>query len=549
MVVVQVIFLLVTRLRLGLTMFSFLILTALLLCSSLALTIPERQLPSGYAPRTAPCPRTPLVRPATGISAQETAYRHRRNAKAQPALKRWLAKTNPAFNTSKVPTVALTTSGGGYRSLLCGAGVIKGLDARDSNIGTSGLYQGLTYEAGLSGEWSRCENRKQHTELILYPGIGGAWLLSSLAGNNWPTISSLQAGLWTQAFQESLLLPEFLLAAVAYAEVTNDIVAKNNAGFPPTLTDPWGRLLSYQFLYGPDGGVMDTLSGITSESNFTLHNVPYPIITALGVKTFQGECLPGPNATTYELTPYEFGSFDAGVSAFTPSQYLGSSLSNGVPTAPGSCIVNYDNLGYALGTSSSLFNEVCVAPPSATNMTTGLTGALATIVLAAHQLSTRDEYAIYPNPFYHYPRSSLVASQKDLYLVDGGEALQNNPIFPMLQPSREIDVILVNDNSADANNFPNGSEILTTYVQSLNAGLTKMPVIPSVETFISQGLNKRPTFFGCNDANKATIIYIPNVNYTYPSNQPTAKLQYMPDETAGTCSFRHRFGTWEASTS
>ena len=92
----------------------------------------------------------------------------------------------------------------------------------------------------------------------------------------------------------------------------------------------------------------------------------------------------------------------------------------------------------------------------------------------------------------------------------------------------------MNDNSADtATNFPNGSEILTTYVQSLNAGLTKMPVIPSVATFISEGLNKRPTFFGCDDPAKLTIIYIPNVNYTFPSNEPTSKLQYEPDETAG----------------
>lgn len=157
-VVVQVLFLLVIRLRLRLTMFSLLILAAVLLGNSLALTIPERQLPSGYAPKTAACPSTPLVRPATGISAQETAYRQGREAKAQPALKGWLTKTNPAFKTSNVPTVALTTSGGGYRSLLCGAGVIKGMDARDSNVGTSGLYQGLTYEAGLSGECSRYES-------------------------------------------------------------------------------------------------------------------------------------------------------------------------------------------------------------------------------------------------------------------------------------------------------------------------------------------------------------------------------------------------------
>ena len=123
--------------------------------------------------------------------------------------------------------VALTTSGGGYRSLLLGAGVIQGLNMRDSNISTSGLFQALTYQAGLSG---------------------GAWLLSSFAGNNYPTITSLKKGLWEQAFQDSLLVPEFLLASEAYAEVTNDILAKEAAGFPPTLTDPWGRLLSYQLL-------------------------------------------------------------------------------------------------------------------------------------------------------------------------------------------------------------------------------------------------------------------------------------------------------------
>ena len=491
-------------------MFSFWVICALFISVSSALTL-RQVLPSGYAPHPAACPATPLVRPATRLSSPEAAFLTARKAKASQALKAWLQKTNAGFNASKLPTVALTTSGGGYRSLLCGAGVIQGFDVRDSNVSTSGLFQGMTYQAGLSG---------------------GAWLLSSFAGNNYPTISSLRDNLWIQAFQESLLLPNFLLAAPAYVEITNDIKAKQTAGFPPTLTDPWGRLLSYQLLYGPDGGVAKTLSGLTSQSNFTEHNTPYPIITGLGVKTFNGECLPGPNATTYELTPFEFGSWDQGVSAFTPSKYLGSALSNGQPTT-GSCIVNYDNLGYALGTSSSLFNEACVAAPSSTNMTTGLTGILSTILTAAHSIGTRDEYAIYPNPFYNYPRSSLVSAQKELSLVDGGEALQNNPIFPMLQPARGVDVMIVNDNSADSNNFPNGSEILTTYVQSLNAGLTRMPVIPSVETFISQGLNKRPTFFGCNDNAKITIVYLPNVNYTYPSNQPTAKLQYFPDETRG----------------
>lgn len=362
--------------------------------------------------------------------------------------------------------------------------------------------------------------------------LGGAWLLSSFAGNNYPTITSLKNNLWTQAFEDSLLVPEFLLSAVAYAAITNDVVAKQDAGFSPTLTDPYGRLLSYQLLQGMDGGVFDTLSGLTSVSNFTSHAVPYPIITSLAVKTFEGQCVPGPNATIMESHPYEFGSWDAQLSAFTPTQYLGTTLTNGVPTT-GSCVVNYDNLGYILGTSSSLFNEACFAVPSASNLST-LIGDLVSIVDAAHTVTFRDEFAVYPNPFFGYPRSSLYKSQVDLFLVDGGEALQNNPIWPLIQPERNVGVIIVNDNSADTSaNYPNGSEILTTYTQALRAGLTKMPVIPPVATFLAEGLNQRPTFFGCNDANKTTIVYIPNFSYTFPSGEPTAKLQYSPSETAG----------------
>jgi lysophospholipase len=481
----------------------------LLVCLYFATLTSALSLPSLYAPISAACPSTPLVRPADGLSTAESTYLGGRKLRANAALKSWLRKTNSAFDTSKLPTVALTSSGGGYRALLSGAGVLQGFDARDSNVSTSGILQAIQFHAGLSG---------------------GAWLLSSFAGNNYPTITSLKNGLWKQAFQDSLLDPAYLLAAPAYIAVTDDILAKQNAGFPPTLTDPWGRLLSYQLLYGFDGGVATRLSSIASLSNFTSQNVPYPIITGLGVNTFDGQCLPSSNGTTYEITPFEFGSWDSGVQTFTPTKYLGTKLTNGIPN--GTCIQNFDNLGYVLGTSSNLFNEACQNVPS-TNMS-NIFGDLAAIVNNAHALSTRDEYAVYPNPFHNYARSSLVSAQTELTLVDGGEAHQNNPIFPLLQPSRGVDVIIVNDNSADnSDNFPDGSEILTTYIQSLNAGLTKMPFIPSVDTFVSEGLNKRPTFFGCNDTSKITIVYLPNVNYTFPSNQPTSKLQYAQDETEG----------------
>ena len=492
------------------TSVTFLLLTtAFILYLPLASAAPTAV--SGYAPRAVTCPSTPLVRTASGISSSESAYIAARKPVASAALGSWLTKVDAGFPTTNLPTVALTTSGGGLRSLLTGAGVIQALDSRDSSVGTSGLYQGLTYEAGLSG---------------------GGWLLSSLAGNNYPTVSSLQSGLWTTAFSESLLAPNGPAAPAAYAQITADITAKSAAGFQPTLVDPYGRLLSYQLLYGPDGGVTDELSTVSTLSSFTSHSVPYPIITALNVETASGACTPPNNAVIYELSPYEFGSFDAGVNAFTPTQYLGTSLSNGKPTKA-TCETNYDNLGFILGTSSDVFNELCTTFPAIAS-TPGLIATLASLINQTHALTFMDEYAIYPNPFYQYSHSSLVSAQKTLTLVDGGESHQNNPLFPFLQPSRSIDVILVNDNSADTStNFPDGSELYQTYQQAQLAGLTKMPVIPPSSVFVSKGYNIRPTFFGCNDPSKITIIYLPNHNYTFPSGESTAKLQYSPSETDG----------------
>ncbi len=484
----------------------------LLLLTSLALIAQSQVIPSGYAPLKATCPSSPLVRAASGLSSSESAYVAARKTQASTALASWLKKTNSNLPTSNLPTIVLTTSGGGLRSLLTGAGVIQGFDSRDSTVGTSGVFQGLTYQSGLSG---------------------GAWLLSSFAGNNYPTISSLKTGLWEQAFQDSLLDPSNLLVAAAYVAITNDIKAKNAAGFPPTLVDPYGRLLSYQLLLGADGGVTDRLSGISSLSNFTAHNVPYPIITSLGVEVTEGQCIPPANGTQYELHPYEFGSWDAGVSAFTQTAYLGTNLTNGAPITTGSCIMNYDNLGYVLGTSSDLFDEACVPVP-ATNDTSNIADVLALAVANIHTLSVRDEYAVYPNPFYQRPASSLVASQPLLYLVDGGETNQNDPIWPFIQPSRPTDVLIVNDNSADTpTNFPNGTELYDTYQRAQAVGLTRMPVIPPVATFISEGLSTRPTFFGCGNNNTLTIVYLPNINYTFPSGESTFKLQYTKAETDG----------------
>lgn len=57
------------------------------------------------------------------------------------------------------------------------------------------------------------------------------------------------------------------------------------------------------------------------------------------------------------------------------------------------------------------------------NTLTALAQDLAALVDQIYAVGTREEYAVYPNPFYNYNHSSLVSAQTELDLVDGGLAL------------------------------------------------------------------------------------------------------------------------------
>lgn len=354
------------------------------------------------------------------------------------------------------------------------------------------------------------------------------------------------------------------MKAGEYVEITGDLAAKEAAGFETTIIDAWGQLLSYQLLPGNTGGDNIRLSGLTSLSNFTSHRIPYPIITALGVdNSYEGQCNAYANATQYEFHPYEWGSWDQGVSAFARTKYMGSSLTNGAPTVAGKCIEDYDNLGYVFGTSSDIFTyALCdLLLPFASidegldnvfdlilNGTNGIpqplksvTAPLANVLEAIVNDSSEEKepryedlFGIYPNPFYQYAPSTTVSDYELITMVDGGIAGQNVPIWPFIQPGRDLDVLIAIDSSADtSDNFPNGTEIQNTYLAAQAAGLTKMPFIPDADTFVNNGLNQRAVFFGCDDPEKLTLIWLPNVDYVYASNTTTLKIQYSEEETAG----------------
>ncbi|KAL9091006.1 MAG: hypothetical protein Q9159_001632 [Coniocarpon cinnabarinum] len=367
------------------------------------------------------------------------------------------------------------------------------MDGRETNATSmTGLYQAMTYESALSG---------------------GSWLVGSLAAANWATVSDLQSSLWSNTFNDGLLAPGGLLESVGIdGNIIQSMHAKDDAGFPITIVDAWGRLQGYALLQQEEGGISQTMSGLTQNSNFASQAIPFPIFTAIGVADAdQGSCLPVDDSLQFEMTPFEFGSWDKGYASFISSEYLGSHGDQ--------CVTGYDRLTYLMGTSSDLLNEAFSVLPAGTTQ-------LLQNVLDEFDKTTSDcqfLLAAYPDPWQD--------DAGTLYLTDGGESNQNNPIWPFLN-HRDVDVLFVTDVSADGtDSFPNGTEIYHTYQQAQNNGLSRMPVIPDAATFASQGLTQRPTFFGCNDENVMTILWMPNQAYTFQSNTSATQLQYDPDQT------------------
>ncbi|KAH7379970.1 lysophospholipase [Cadophora sp. MPI-SDFR-AT-0126] len=483
---------------------------------------------STYAPVSTSCPTTPLVRSTTsGLSDSEETYRVVRKAKADLALAFWLVKTNPAFITAlewDMPTIALTSSGGGFRATLSGAGTVQALDGRDTSVSTSGLYQAITYHSGLSG---------------------GSWLLSSIIANNYATITSLFNSSWKTALANGLFNPLGSQTTV-YNTINNDLLLKEAQGFRGTIADAWSRLISYVILPGANGGVDNLLSQVTTKSNFQTFSGPYPIILAQHVDLSGTSCLPPSDAPFWEFTPFETGSWDSRIASFTPTKYLGTSLSGGKPTTAGKCTTAYENLGFVAGTSSSLFQDpgigFNVSEPLLANFcqltesvnvsdtaaaTNAAVGALPGVIPAIQFTQISDLFAAWPNPFYNLSSAPLVKSQATLSMVDGGESGQINPIFPMLLPQRNISVIIVSDNTDGNNNYPSGKEMHATYLAAQAAGLTKMPFVPESSVLLAANKTSGPVFFGCGDKTKATVVWMPNYSATPAGgNVDTSRMQY-----------------------
>jgi lysophospholipase len=98
-------------------------------------------------------------------------------------------------------------------------------------------------------------------------------------------------------------------------------------------------------------------SELPAGSMFQQHSVPFPIVTVDSQPSGSNQTGYAPlNNTVYEVTPFELGSWDPSLSAMTNLSHVGTHLNNGQPDNNTACVTGFDEAGFVMGTSSSLFN-------------------------------------------------------------------------------------------------------------------------------------------------------------------------------------------------
>ncbi|KAH7910589.1 phospholipase B [Hygrophoropsis aurantiaca] len=493
---------------------------------------------SEYAPtRNVQCPST-LLRDVTPqsqtINAQEQSYiSGRETGPVKNAWSDWLQNGQELgydINSfeGKYPRVGIAVGGGGYRAAQYGAGVLSALDARNDtarNHGTGGLLQVATYLSASSG---------------------GSWLAGSLILNDWPSIRDLVYGnggnLSGWMLGMDLIAPDGITTGdnnnqAFYHNVLSDVQAKAKTGLDASATDLWGRMVAYHFLNGTSennfyqnvahgaGQLWSDIPHLSSYQNLT---IPFPIIVADSqpIGTNITTTLPL-DAIVYEITPYEFGSWDPNLSTMIPTQFAGTRLTSGLPTNRTSCVTGFDQASFVMGTSSSIFNELLTSSSdtiSAFNSENGDQSGMSYLLQQfTANVQTRDRtVANWPNPFQNFttPSTFTDAASEWLDLIDGGSNAERIPLGNLFVKARAVDVIVAIDASSDntTNQWPNGTSPLraSQRISSLlSSSHQPFPSIPaSALDFIATGVNIRPTFFGCdpthNPPEYPLVIYLPN---------------------------------------
>lgn len=395
------------------------------------------------------------VRVSEALCDEEKEFLTRRKRVAKIALAKYLGIDEGEVHPDDVPTIAVCGSGGGLRALVAGTGSLLAAEK-------DGLLDCVTYTAGVSGScW---------LQAIHFSSIGRCSMqrvLDHLKGRTGTHIAYPPVALQTLV---SAPTDRYLLRGLVEK-------LKGDAGADYGLVDVYGLLLAARLLV-PVGDleVDDRDLKISSQQDYIKFGQnPLPIYTAVRHEIPEME-EPGvePAVLTedakqraqsepwfqwFEMTPYEFfcEEFSAGI----PSWAMGRRFEKGTNVLPQDGVYNPEfKMSLLVGVFGSAFCATLshyyreIRP-----IVKGLTGFDTIDELIAgrdHDLSKLHpiDPAILPNFAYgmegKLPKTVPESIFKNRYiqLMDAGMS-NNLPIYPLLRPGRNVDVIISFDNSAD----------------------------------------------------------------------------------------------------
>lgn len=397
------------------------------------------------------------VRVSTELCDEEKEFLEKRKKVTTTALARYLGIPVEEVNPEDVPTIAVVGSGGGLRALVAGTGSLLA-------TGEDGLFDCVTYTAGVSGScW---------LQALYHSSLGGRRLDKM--------VDHLKARIGVH-----IAYPPVALAAMNQAPTNKFLLSgfveklKGDPGSDFGLVDVYGLLLAARLLV-PKGevGVDDRDLKISNQREYIKNGEhPLPIYTAvrheIPIVEDSSEIekvTDHPSEETkakakreayfqwMEITPYEFfcEEFSAGI----PTWALGRKFENGKDVAIDGFHVPELRLPLLLGVFGSAF---CATLSHYYREIRPLVRGLTGFGSIDEMIEGRDDdlskvHPIVPAsvPNFAYGMKGLlpdttpesIYDNTHLQLMDAGMS-NNLPIYPLLRPGRDVDVLIAFDASAD----------------------------------------------------------------------------------------------------
>ncbi|KAI9611815.1 hypothetical protein KEM48_004377 [Puccinia striiformis f. sp. tritici PST-130] len=301
-----------------------------------------------------------------------------------------------------------------------------------------------------------------------------------LGHRKFPSFTSLNETVW------KLTQPDAIYDIAILKQIHRDLknsLSKSTAGFPIRHPPNLVRRLSSAWAQLIVDHTMQVLHHVSSEIQlarfqesicpFVRPDTPYQIsmiagcpdkkqqiiITATSRENGKGELtLDDP---VYEFTPEEFGTWHPSLNAFIPIQFLGTKINQGQISRGDRCVVGFESMGMSYATSSNIFS------------TSEKTRDDPIWVAIIHKLM---------NFMTHN-----VKDDENLYLADSSLSGETLPLWPLIQPSRNLDVIITVDSSNRAKPsvksrvYPNGTSLYASYREDSAARLCRLSLSHNTE--------------------------------------------------------------------